>query len=278
MSIELAPRVKEGKVILVLIPLLLMHLTLISLQIEEPGGTTLLKKWMLVGGTPFFDLSSGLSRGVQDLWRNYVWLRGAREENLQLKDTVRILTLRDRELTQARQENERLRRLLEFKERIPYHGAAAHVVGRVPGFLSNVTYIDRGTDDGVRSDSPVLTETGVIGRVVLATRRHAQVQLITNPDASIGVMIERTRSPGVLRGTGNQLLDLNYIGNTEQVNAGDVVMTSGLDGIFPKGLPVGIVVESHKGKSVFRAIRVEPFIDLLRIEDVLVLEPPSRRD
>lgn len=278
MSIELAPRVREGKVIFVLIPLLLLHLTLISLQIEDPGGTTLLKKWMLVGGAPFFDLSSGISRGVQNIWINYIWLHGAREENIQLMKAVRQLTLREVQLLQAREENERLRRLLDFRQRIQGEAVAAHVVGRVPGYLSNVTFIDRGTDDGIRPDSPVVIETGVIGRVILATRRHAQVQLMTNPDASIGVMIERTRSPGVLRGTGNPLLDLNYIGNTEQVNTGDNVMTSGLDGIFPKGLPVGRVVDSRKGKSVFRAIQVEPFIDLLRIEAVLVLQPSSQKD
>ena len=91
-------------------------------------------------------------------------------------------------------------------------------------------------------------------------------------------MIDRTRSPGVLRGTGNPLLELNYIGNTEQVNVGDLVVTSGLDGIFPKGLPVGKVVETSKGKTVFRMITVEPFADLVHIEDVLILtsKPPLR--
>ncbi len=277
MSIELAPKVKEGKVVYVLIPLLLLHLTLISLQVEDPGGTNLLKKWLLIGGTPFFDLSSGVSRTVRKFWDNYVWLHGAREENAQLKETVRLLGLRERQLVQADEENSRLRRLLDFEQRAQLRGIAAHVVGRVPGFLSNVTYIDRGAADGIRPDSPVVIETGVVGRVVLATRRHAQVQLITNPDASTGVMIERSRSPGVLKGTGNPLLELTYIGNTEQVYVGDTVITSGLDGIFPKGLPVGKVVAAHKGKSVFLSIQVEPYIDLLRIEDVLVL-PPSQKE
>ena len=278
MSIDLAPKVKEGRVVYVLIPLLVLHLTLISLQIEDPAGTTLLKKWMLLGGTPFFDLSSGISRGARGFWSNYIWLHGAREENLQLKESVRLLALRERQLVQAEEENARLHRLLDFRQQTGFQGVAAHVVGRVPGYLANVTYIDRGIDDGIRPDSPVVIETGVIGRVVLATRRHAQVQLITNPDASTGVMIERTRSPGVLKGTGNPFLELNYISNTEQVNAGDTVITSGLDGIFPKGLPVGKVVESHKGKSVFRSIQVEPYIDLLRIEDVLVLPSSPRKE
>ncbi len=276
MSIDLAPKVKEARVVAVLIPLLLLHLTLISLQIEDPGGTTLLKKWMLFASTPFFDVSSNVSRGVQNAWVNYLWLHGAREENARLKSTLRDLSLREKALTEAEQENQRLRRLLGMKEAYSFQGVAAHLVGRVPGYLANVTYVDRGSESGVHPDQPVTTEAGVIGRVLLVSRNHAQIQLITNPDASVGVMIERTRSPGVLRGTGNLLLELNYIGNTEQVNVGDLVVTSGLDGIFPKGLPVGKVVDTRKGKSVFRFIQVEPLADLIRIEEVLILtnRPP----
>jgi rod shape-determining protein MreC len=271
MSIELAPKAKEGRVILILIPLLLLNLTLISLQIEEPSGTILLKKWILIASTPFFDISSTISRVTLTVWRNYVWLQGARQENAQLKDALRDLSLRERALAEAQWENIRLRQLLNFKNTYALQGIGAHVVGRVPGYLSNVTYIDRGIESGIRTDQPVLSELGVIGRVLIATRNHAQVQLMSNPDASVGVMIDRTRSPGVLRGTGNSLLELNYIGNSEQVNVGDIVVTSGLDGIFPKGLPVGNVAESRKGKTVFRLIQVAPFADLLRLENVYIL-------
>ncbi len=278
MSIDLAPKVKEARVVAVLIPLLLLHLTLISLQIEDPNGTTLLKKAMLMASTPFFDISSKASHGIQNAWLNYLWLRGAREENARLKTTLRDLSLRERAMAEAEQENQRLRRLLGMKETYSLQGVGARLVGRVPGYLSNVTYVDRGTESGVVADQPVITEQGAIGRVLLASRNHAQIQLITNPDASIGVMIDRTRSPGVLRGTGNPLLELNYISNNEQVDAGDLVVTSGLDGIFPKGLPVGKVVDTRKGKSVFRMIQVEPFADLVHIEDVLILtsKPPLK--
>jgi rod shape-determining protein MreC len=102
--------------------------------------------------------------------------------------------------------------------------------------------------------------------------------LITNPDASIGVLVERTRSPGVLKGSGNPVLSLNYIGNAEQIEAGDPVVSSGLDGIYPKGLPVGRVTESYKGKSVFRVIQVAPHADLLRIEEVLILPGPVKKE
>ena len=147
----------------------------------------------------------------------------------------------------------------------------ARVVARTPGFLSNVLYINRGSEDGVRIDSPVLSGDGIIGRTVLVAGNQSQVQLITNPDASIGGMMERTRTPGVLSGSGESLLDLNYISNAEQIDVGDIVLSSGLDGIFPKGYLIGKVVDSRKSDGIFYYIKVEPAVDLYRIEEVSVL-------
>ena len=149
------------------------------------------------------------------------------------------------------------------------------MVARTPSFLSNVIYIDRGSKDGVPVDAAALSGDGIVGRTVLLSRHQSQVQLITNPDASVGVMLERTRVPGVLRGSGDFLLDLNYVGNSEQVESGDVVLSSGLDGIFPKGLAIGKVVSSCKGKGVFRSIKVQPFVDFMRIEEISILLEPK---
>ena len=113
--------------------------------------------------------------------------------------------------------------------------------------------------------------SGVLGRVVVVSPNGSQVQLITNSDASVGVMVDRTRSPGVLSGNGSFLLDLRYMSNNEPVETGDLIVTSGLDGIYPKGIPIGKVVESYKGKSAFREIRVEPLAQLVRVEEVVIL-------
>jgi len=277
-SIEFAPKMREGRLVYVLIPLLILNLALISLQIEDPAGTILFKKAVFFASAPFFNLSAGVSRGANYLWRNYVWLYGARQENLQLKEALQQLSLRERALTQAQEENTRLRRLLDMRIALPYRGIAAHVVGRAPNYLSNLLYVDRGSSSGIVVDSPALSGDGVVGRVILTSPHNSQIQLITNADASIGVMVERTRSPGVLRGSGNDLLSLNYISNTEPIEAGDVVVSSGLDGIYPKGLSVGRIVESYKGKTVFRVIQVAPHADMMRIEEVLILPGPSKRE
>ncbi len=271
MSLEVARKAREARATLVLLPLLVLHLVLISLQIEDRGGTTLFRKTVVLVVTPFLNGSAAVARGVSHLWRSYFWLAGARAENERLHETVRTLKLRDQALRQMKDENERLLRLLAIREHSGFHTIGARVVGRVPSFLSNVMYIDRGSADGVTADMPVVTGEGVVGRTVVVSLRQAQVQLITNSDASVGVMVASSHSPGVLSGTGEMLLRLDYINNTEQVAVGDAIVTSGLDGIFPKGIPIGKVVKSEKGKTVFRDIEVQPFADLLRSEEVLVV-------
>ncbi len=270
MSIDLAPKVKEGRALYILIPLLLLHLTLLSLQIEDPGGTLLFRRLVLRAEAPFMNLSARASSGIGFVWYNYFWLRGAREENRHLQDMVRQLSSQAHRLQELDRENLRLRTLVALNGSLSFETLAARVVGRAPNYMSNVLYINRGSKDGISVDAPVLSGAGIIGRTILVAEHSAQVQLITNTDASVGVMIDRTRTPGVLKGTGDIRLELNYINNTEQVNVGDLVTTSGLDGIFPKGLNVGRVIESHKGNSVFRAIKVEPYADMVHVEEVLV--------
>jgi rod shape-determining protein MreC len=270
-SIEFAPKEREGRSLTILIPLLLLHLGLISMQVEDPSGVLLFKRWVMLASSPFFNASSAISRGTTSAWRNYLWLHKARQENEQLQDTVRLLSLRDSALSQIKDENARLHRLLAINQSLDVQSTGAHIVGRAPSFLSNVMIIDRGSEDGVRLDCAVISADGVVGRTVLVSRHDSQVQLISNSDSSIGVMLESTRSPGILKGTGTGVLELHYIGNAERVEPGDKILSSGLDGIYPKGVMVGRVLESRKGKSVFRVIQVEPAADLIHLEEVLVV-------
>jgi rod shape-determining protein MreC len=274
--IEFAPKGKEGRAIFVLIPLLIMHLVLLSMQITDPAGVLLIRKWVLMAQSPFINVSSQVSAAVRGVWTNYIELHGAREENSRLQDTIRQLSLQQKQMEEMREENDRLRQLLAVTQLSPLTTLGARVVARTPDFLSNVLYIDRGQKDGIRVNSPVMSGLGIVGRIVLVSNQDSQVQLITNPDASAGVMLERTRLPGVLRGSGNSLLEMNYISNTEQVETGDLVVTSGLDGVYPKGLPVGKVVESHKGNSVFLIIKVEPSTDLIHLEEVSVMRSEQK--
>ncbi len=270
MSIEFASR-GEGRLIHVVLGLLLLHLTLISIQVEDPSGMLLIRRWVLWAGAPVMNGAASIMHAAGNLWTGYFWLRGARTENERLREDVRQLSLLNSNLAEAQQENSRLQRLLGFDAVLPNRTLGARVIGRAPGFLSNTLYLNRGRAEGVRPNQPVLSDVGIVGRTLMVSGDTCQVQLITNADASVGVMIERTRTPGVLRGSENPWLELNYVSNTEDVAVDDIITTSGLDGIYPKGLPVGKVVDSQKGKTGFRSIRVQPNADMLRIEEVLIL-------
>ncbi len=271
MPSELTSNVNKERVALALIPLLILQIVLLSLQIENPSGTLLIKAWALAAQAPIIAVSSSITGGIQYVWHNYIWMVGARAENEQLRETIRQLSLLNSTYEQSMQENIRLRQLVALSDDMAFKTINARVVARTPSFLSNVIYIDQGWKDGVTIDTPVISGAGIIGRTIIVSRHQAQVQLITNPGASMGAMLKNTRTPGILSGSGDLLLDLNYISNTEEAAVGDIVLSSGLDGIFPKGLVIGKIVDSRKNTGVFRSIKVEPSMDLIHIEEVAVL-------
>lgn len=278
MSSELSSKAGRERTALATVPLLVLHLVLLSLQLEDSSGALLFRRWTMAGQAPLVALSSHLTGGVKHLWTSYLWTVGARSENAQLRESLKRLSLLNQSYEQIRQENVRLRRLLSLSDARPFQTIGARVIARTPSFLANVMYIDRGADDGIRPDAPVLSGSGIVGRTTIVSGRQAQVQLITNPDAAMGVMLEKSRIPGVLKGSGGYQLDLNFISNTEPVANGETVLSSGLDGVFPKGLVIGKVVDSRKGRSVFRSIKVQPSMDLIRLEEVSVIIGESAPD
>ena len=159
---------------------------------------------------------------------------GARAENAQLHQSLNRFMMMKNTYEQTQRENFRLRQLLALNEALSLQSIGARVIARTPNYLSNIVYIDRGSEDGVPIDAAVISGDGIVGRVILVTKHQAQVQLITNPDASVGVILERTRTPGVLRGTGDLLLEM-VSRRQYRTGAGESVLSSGLDGIYPKG-------------------------------------------
>lgn len=271
MPSNLSSKPNKDRAVAVLIPLLFFNLTLLSVQVQNPGAMTPAKTMVLSLQGPVVDAISGTIGGVRNLWKEYVWLVGARTENKDLAEEVQHLTLLNRSYEEIRQENIRLRQLLSVSGQLEYDSIGARVIARAPEFLAKVLYIDRGTKDGVQIDLPVLSESGVIGRTVYVAGDESQVQLITNTDASVGVILESTRTPGVLRGTGGLLMDLQYINNTEEIHVGESVLTSGLDGIFPKGLLIGEVTDFSRKDGISYDISVKPLADMHHIEEVSVL-------
>ncbi len=213
--------------------------------------------------------------GVLRGWHGYVALRGAHERAAGLSERVRTLELERQQLVAARGEAERLERLLGFAEA---SGERRYVGARVIGIRlgtvgRQLLTVDRGSDDGIASMMPVLVAEGVVGRVHAVAGRTADVLVLTDLNSSIAARVERTRARANVRGLGKpELCRLDYALRTEDIIEGDAIVTSGTDGVFPRGLPVGKVTQlDRKQHGLFQESRVAPAVDVTRLEEVLVL-------
>jgi rod shape-determining protein MreC len=203
-------------------------------------------------------------------WRSLV------RENEELRAEVGRLRAEVAELTEYRLENERLKRLLQYRDAAPGRGplVVARVIARDPGNWFGTVTIDRGSADAVRRNMTVVTPDGLVGRVVAVRAHTSDVLLITDPRSSVGGLIQETRIPGVVEGLagGFGLLRMLYIAKDAPVEVGQTVITSGLGGLFPKGIPVGTVAEVRpEGSGLFQVVVVRPFAQLNRLEEVAVL-------
>jgi rod shape-determining protein MreC len=263
--------------------LVLLHITAISHQVDGGGGVSLLQRGILAVLSPLQRGVSAIVGGVGEAWRGWAFHRETYEENRRLEAHVRQLEAELQAHSARAEESERLRQLLSLRQAVPMDTVAAEVVGRegVPWFRSLT--IDKGEADGVALDAPVMSPTGVVGRVFAVGPHAARVQVLLDRDSGAGVLVERSRVPGVVSGqvsgqvSGAEDLVLEYVPERADVAVGDVVVTSGVDGIYPKGLVVGRVRYVGKGSGLFRDIRVEPSARFDRLEEVLVVrqvKPP----
>jgi len=265
--------------------LVLLHFAAISHQVDGGDGFSLLQRGLFSLLSPLQLGMSSVVRGGRELWKGYGFHRETYAENRRLEDRVRYLETLLQERSHLAHEAERLRELLGLREILPMRTLVADVVSRdgVPWFRTLT--IDRGSTDGVVLDAPVMSPTGVVGRVIAVGPHAARVQVLLDRDAGAGVLIERTRVSGVASGqvtqseTGAGDLILKYVSDRADVAIGDVVVTSGFDRIYPKGLVVGRVSYVGEGSALLKEIRIEPSARFDRLEEVLVvLRPPQAHE
>jgi rod shape-determining protein MreC len=260
--------------------LVVSHLLIISHQVDGGGGTSLLERTAFGLLSPLQSAVARLVDGVRTAWSGYLGLRGVREDNAALQTRLSALELELSAVRHRAEESARLRELLELRQALPFETLAAEVVARegLPWFRS-VT-LGRGQRDGVRLDAPVISPSGVVGRVVSLGPSAAKVQLLLDRDAGVGVVIERSRVSGVVSGqvgladSGSPELLMKYVPALADVRAGDRVLTSGLDRIFPKGLVVGRVRSVGATSGLFREVIVIPSARFDALEEVLVVKRP----
>jgi rod shape-determining protein MreC len=237
----------------------------------ESGGTRLIRLWVVNALTPLEKVLVNTSQGVRNVWRNYLYLRGVRHENRDLKAQIERLRVEQVRLSEDAAQAHRLQALLRFKEQFIAQTVAAQVIGSSGSDQSHVIYIDKGSSDGIKPDMAVITADGIVGKVLRVFHASSQVLLINDPSSGVGAILESSRLQGILQGTAAGETMLKYVMSDEKVATGERVLTSGGDRIFPKGLPIGAVVQTNPGSDLFLNIRVKPAANLSRLEEVLVV-------
>jgi rod shape-determining protein MreC len=205
------------------------------------------------------------------IWHNYFYLRGVRAENRDLKQQIEQMRIEQARITQDADQAHRLQALLGFKEQFISHTVAAQVIGGTGSELSRSVYIDKGNNDGIKRDMAVITKDGIVGKILLVYPSASLVLLIDDQTSGVGSILEKSRLQGILRGTSSGTVVLEKVMSDETVPVGEQVLTSGGDGIFPKGLNVGTVTKVSTGSDLFLNIRVRSAADLNRLEEVLVV-------
>ena len=260
--------------VFILAAVLLAQLLLLSLQITRNRDVRLIRVWAVAVIDPF----QRSLRGIMDIslgaWRTYGSLLRAQQENQELHTELVSAQSQIQQLSEQGAESLRLRTLLEFKNQLPFQTVAAEVIASSPGENSNAIFIGKGADEGLTSDLAVITPQGIVGKTIAVFSHSSQVLLLTDPSSGVGVMLEKTRVQGVLKGDGQNLCLIRYIMNEEPVSSGEAILTSGLDQIYPKGLRVGTVVRTSAG-NIYKNVEVKPAADLNRLETVLVVLKPN---
>jgi rod shape-determining protein MreC len=237
---------------------------------NDPQQTRLIRVWAVAAITPFEQAIVHAEGAVSGVWHNYLYLRGVRRENRDLKAEIEQLRLEQVRLSQDASQARRLQTLLGFKEQSILETMAAQVIGSSGSEQSRSLYLDKGEREGLRKDMAVINADGVVGKILQVYPHTAQVLLINDQTSGLGAIVERLRAQGIVRGSPAGETMLEKIMADEEVQAGDRIITTGGDGIFPKGLPVGTVMKVSPS-DLFLRIRLHPAADLTRLEEVLII-------
>jgi len=261
----------EKKAIFIFFAILLTMVIIMSGQARTPTGSSYLANAVF---SPLSPLSRGAHSAVslvKDWWKAYIDLRGAYEEKERLEERVWHLEAEYINIEELRSHNERLRALLGLPEATPYPTMPAEViVNDSSGYFKSII-IDRGTSHSLRPDMPATAPGGLVGRVIRTSTWASQVQLITDLNSGVAAMVQRSRAQGVVVGEGSNMCRMKYVTNLDDVAADDLVITSGMEGIYPKGIPIGRVAIVKKGATLFQQISVIPTVNLKKLEEVLII-------
>ncbi|MBF8250777.1 MAG: Cell shape-determining protein MreC [Deltaproteobacteria bacterium] len=264
--------VKRNKVNVTFLSLLIVSILQMSMDAKKRGKLSMLDELLL-------DSASIAQRGITtsyqattDAWFGYIYLIGLKEENRLLRDETSELRGRINALKEAIQENQRLKDLLSFKETTEYGTTTARVIGVSPLRSFKTIIISKGSIDGVRKDMAVVTKDGVIGRILSTAANTSKVLLITDRNSDVDALIQRSRDRGIAEGGDSALIQLKYLSKNADAVVGDLVVTSGIGGVFKKGCIIGAISRvDKKAGLMFHYVEIEPSVNFSKLEEVLVI-------
>ena len=255
--------------VLVLFSCQLMSLSLRNPELPRMGAR-------LVGAVlaPVQQVHHVSFNAVRHYWNRYLWLVEVGAERDELLNRVSALEAQNSRLIEYEDENRRLRELLAFPETDSFQRVAASIIGRDPSNWIRTVTINRGSSDSLQEGLAVVDGNAVVGQIIAVSRHSAQVLLLTDQNSAIDAIVQSSRTPGIVEGTASDTLRLKYIEKDEAVSTGDRIIASGEDGVYPKGVLIGIVTQVGQGKDgLFREVELVSSSDLSRLENVLILVP-----
>lgn len=265
---------KKHRSTLVAAVLLIGAFILLTYGFSRPSETGVLRKLILGTAVPIKHTLNVPLKGLNSLWKRYLFLIGLEADNRSLRRENDVLSAELNQYREGYLESQRLRKLLDLRESFPHRTVAARVIDRGRASLFKTFLIDKGTAEGLQVGLPVLADRGVVGRVIETSWYASRILLIIDANSNIDALIQRIRAQGILQGAYPAGAHLKYISRKEEIQPGDAVVTSGLAGVFPKGLPLGVVTAvSRQEGGLFQRIEVSPAVDFGRIEEVIILIP-----
>jgi rod shape-determining protein MreC len=271
---------RRYSLLIFIILLLLFALALMSLRAKQRKEVEFFDALLMEICSPFQKATTLAIKTVKGTFQQYVFLVNLEKENRALKRKIAELQEGNHQMKEMKLANERLRRLLQFREKNSPSMIGAEVIGQDPSSWFRSVIVDKGERDGVKKGMAVISPAGVIGQILKTAPHYATVLLITDYNSAIDSIVERTRAKAIIEGKGENRCQLKYLLRAEEVAVGDVIVTSGMGGNFPKGLMVGEVKKvDKKGYGIFQYAELVPSVDFTELEEVFVItetSPPSQ--
>jgi rod shape-determining protein MreC len=263
---------KKYRMYVVVGVVLLSAFVFYSLNVKNKEHANAFERGVMNLMAPLFGVVDRANGGVTAIWSDYLDLVKVRQENKQLREGVKILNIRLLESGEAVLANERLKKLLELKSSLRTSSVAASVIGEDGTPWFKTIMIDRGAADGLREGMSVMASDGIVGQLVKVAAGSSRVLLLSDHASSIAAIVQRSRARGVVKGKGGGRCALDFTLHEEDVKVGDTLITSGIGGVFPKGVPIGEVTMVKKGEyGIFQTVDVRPKVNISRLEEVLVI-------